>query len=588
MVKAVENMSVCEKKDVFRKGCSKDKSNIEDKTDIAKNANIIEISDLNEKISIPEKHSQNSYFKTKSKNDTIVMDNGTFELKAGYLNELCMIVKNRVFKSKDKISLEPFPSSSMRSMFDGDVIVNFDVLEQTIDLVFEYMKPDSIKNIIFTSTPCSPTEQDLVDFLFETYKFSKIQIGYDFIYLYHKYFDKKDCVVVDFKYSSIIVCVIKNHKIFDTYKVNFGGKDMLEYINFFMADKYKESRKDYRGLTDYLRVSDNYKHEALSIYHDMCNGIYDRNIFLTEPTLQKIEPFAKKMKKADAKPAGQIPTVDYDLLNISDEELDKEQLKEKRRMKMILYGALSRFKTRIEKLFVEFDENIENLEDELEKQSNLKKYISNKKVKFDKLKRELELREHLRREARNRKSKEFSIKFKEGQLTEEEQAIKYQIMDAEDEEQENTIVSNIEKLAHEIIELDPEFIPFYANTVEILRGDNLGRQCVNIELIKWPEIMFDPSIIGSEQMGLSEIFENVFPQTQIENILICGGFSFIKNLENRIANEVRAYLHSGNVNLIKVSDPQKEPFYNCQFSDMFPVYTREDYEQSKKIRHSDK
>ncbi|ELA42503.1 uncharacterized protein VICG_00602 [Vittaforma corneae ATCC 50505] len=581
MTKTVKKMTINEKKEAVS-----GEKDTQDRSSIAENTNSTEILDSNGKINTSEKHYPNIYFKPRSQSNTIVMDNGTFELKAGYLNDLCIIARNRLFKSKDKVSLEPFPSSTVRSMFDGDVIINFDVLEQTIDLIFEYMKPSFIENLIFTSTPYSPTEQELIDFLFETYKFNKIQIGYDFIYLYHKYFDKKDCVVVDFKYSSIIVCVIKGYQIFDIYKINFGGKDMLEYINYTMIDKYRESRKDYKGLVEYLRVSDNYDSEALSIYHDMCSGIYDRNIFLTESTVQKIEPAIKKMKKVDIKSTGQIPVVDYSLLDIPDESLSKEQLKEKRRMKMLFCGTLSRLKTKVEKLFIELDESIGSLEDELEKQSNLKKYISKKKAKFDKLKRELELRDQLRREARNRKSREFSIKFKEGQLTEEEQLLKYQIIDAEDEEQENAIISNVEKLALEITELDPEFIPFYANTVEILRGDNLGRQCVNVELLKWPEIMFDPSIIGSEQMGLSEIFENIFPQTQIENVLICGGFSFIRNLENRIINEVRTYLHSGNVNLIKIKDSQKEPFYNCQFSDMFPIYTREAYERSKKVDYT--
>lgn len=520
-----------------------------------------------------ERQYPNTYFDLTTTNDTIVIDNGTFELKAGYSNNIAMIVKNKIYKSKDKISLEPFPSSSVKNMFDGDVIVNFDTLEQTIDLILEYLKPNSLKNLIFTATPNSPTEQELIDFLFETYKFEKIQIGYDFIYAYHKYFDKKDCVIIDFKFSSIIVCAIKDSKIFDIYKINFGGKDLLEYINYFMVDKYKENRRDYKGLVEYIRVSDDYSKEALSIYYEMCNGKYENNIFLNEKSILKIDPVLKKVKKTD-KVSAIIPTLDYVLLNKSDDELDKDQLKEKRRLKMVFCSTFARLKTKIEREFYELNSSIVNLEDELEKQSNLKKYITKKKAKFASLKRELELREQLRRETKNKKSKEFAVKFKEGQLTEEEQMIKNRILDAEDEEQENCIIANVERLAAEIVALDPEFIPFYANTVEILRGDNLGRQCVNIELIKWPEIMFDPSIIGSEQMGLSEIFENVFPQTQIENVLICGGFSFIKNLEQRILSEIRPHLLSGNVKIVKVSDSQKDPFYGCKFSEFFPVHSR--------------
>jgi len=531
-----------------------------------------------DKMSTAEKQHPNIYSDPKGKSDTIVLDNGTFELKAGYLGDLAMIVKNRLYKNKERISLEPFPSSSPKSMFDGDVIVNFDVLEQTIDLVLDYLKPAALKNFIFTATPCSPTSTELVQFLFETYAFDKVQIGYDFVYLYHKYFDKEDCVIVDFKYSSVMVCVIKDHKILDVYKINFGGRDMLEYINYCMVDKYRGSRRDYKGLAEYVRVADNYEDEALAIYHEMCSGIYRNNIFLTEASVVRSPPVAKKAKRPE-KPAGAVPVLDYELLNTPDEQLEKDVLKEKRRQKMIFCSTFARLKTKIEKGFGELDECIEAMADELEKQINMKKYILKKKGRFGALKRELELREQARREVRNKKSREFAVKFKETQLTEEEQAMKSKIADAEDEEQENQLIQALEQLAGEIMELDPEFIPFYANTVEILRGDNLGRQCVNIELIKWPEIVFDPSIIGSEQMGLCEIFENVFPATQISNVLLCGGFSYMENLERRILKEIVTYLHGGRVNLKRVGDAQKEPFMGCQFSDLFPVYTREDYKK---------
>lgn len=82
-------------------------------------------------------------------------------------------------------------------MFDEDVITNFDSLEYTTDQILEFLQPSSLKNLIFTNTPCSPTESELIEFLFETYKFDKIQAGTDSVYAYHKYFDDKDCVVVD-------------------------------------------------------------------------------------------------------------------------------------------------------------------------------------------------------------------------------------------------------------------------------------------------------------------------------------------------------------------------------------------------------
>ncbi|KAM0681205.1 Nuclear actin-protein involved in chromatin remodeling [Glugoides intestinalis] len=526
-------------------------------------------------IDTSEKQTQNFYIDVQKSGDTVVIDNGTFEIKAGYLNNLCIVAKNNIYKNKDKTSLDPFISSTVKTMFDGDVVVSFDVLEQTIDLVLEHLKASTAKNLIITSTPYSPTEEELLTFLFEVYKFDKIQIGYDFMYCYHMYFDKQDCVIIDLKYSSTIVCVVSKNQIQDIYKINFGGKDILNYINHCMIDKYKEIRRDYRGLVEFLHVADNYEDEVVAIYHEMCSGIYDHNIFLTDQAQYKVEPAIKKIKKVE-KTANAIPAIDYELLNKADDELSKEQLKEKRRVKMIYCSTFARLKSKVESLFKELDNKIENLNDELEKQSNPKKYLQKKKDKFSDMKRTLELREQLRRDVKNKKTREFAIKFKEGILTDEEMEIKCRILEAEDEEQDNMIIANLETLAAEITGLDPEFIPFYANTVEILRGDNIGRQCVNIDLLKWPEIIFNPSIIGSEQMGLSEIFENIFPHTQIENVLLCGGFSFIKNLEGRIEKEIKRLLYSGNVNLVKAKNPQKDPFFGAKFSEYFPIHLRKD------------
>lgn len=510
-------------------------------------------------------------------NDTIIIDNGTFELKAGFSNDLCIVSRNRLYKSKERVSLVPFPSSSAKTMFDGDVVVGFDVLELTIDQILSHLKPKALNNLIITSTPHSPTEEEMIKLLFDVYNFNKIQVGYDFIYCYHKYFDKKDCVIVDLKYSSIIVCVVKDNAIKDIYKMSFGGRELMEYINYNMTIKYRETRKDYKGLISYIRVSDDYEKEAISIYHEMCNGIYDHCVFLSEPVVAKpAEPQIKKVKKS-VQPAMMIPQIDYQMLDTPDSNLTKDELKEKRRQKMVFCSTFSRIKTKIEKLFQEFNDSISLLEDELEKQSNLSKYISRKKERFNTLKRELELREQLRRECKNKKSREFIVKHKEGILTPEEQEIKNKIADAEDEEQDKKIIEALDKLAAEIVELDPEFIPFFANTVEILRGDTIGRQCVNVELIKWPEIFFNPSIIGSEHMGLSEIFENVYADNQIENVLVCGGFSFIPNVENRIRSEIQCLLRDKSVNLIKAVNPTEDPFYGCRFSELFPVYTSDQY-----------
>lgn len=50
-----------------------------------------------------EKQTPNTFIQPSSKNDNIVIDNGTFEIKAGYLNHLCVIAKNKIYKNKERV-----------------------------------------------------------------------------------------------------------------------------------------------------------------------------------------------------------------------------------------------------------------------------------------------------------------------------------------------------------------------------------------------------------------------------------------------------------------------------------------------------
>lgn len=529
-------------------------------------------------IDLTEKHYEPLVIESKYPNDTIVIDNGTYEIKSGYLNELCFVTKNNIYKFKNRISMEPFPSSSLKSMFDTDVIVNFDVLEHTVDRVLDILKPKELENLIFTITPYSPTEADLLNFLFEIYSFKKIQLGYDFIYAYHKYFGIQDGLVVSLNHSNVIVAVISSKKIADIYKISFGAKDLYNYINTVMGDKYKNFRVNYKNLTQYMRASDYYNLEAVEIYNQMCEGNYSKCLFLTDAIdhPQDIPVEVKKTKKEPAHSTS-LPEIDYKLLNEKDTELSTERLKEKKRQRLIYSGAMFRLKARIERVFKDFDELIIATNDEMEKQHDFENYIEKKKERFYNYRRELELRDKLRKDSRNRRTREFRIKNKEGILNDEELKLKNQIIDAEDLNIEKNIFDKMDLLAFELKALDPDFIPYCANTVEILRGDNIGRQCVNIELIKWTEIFFEPSIVGSEEMGLSEIFENISVKYNIFNVLLCGGLSYIENIDNRIKNELTSLSKVGDVNLIKCSDSQKDAFYGACFSDLFPTYTREEF-----------
>jgi actin-related protein 5 len=86
---------------------------------------------------------------------------------------------------------------------------------------------------------------------------------------------------------------------------------------------------------------------------------------------------------------------------------------------------------------------------------------------------------------------------------------------------------------------------------------------LTVERIRVPEIIFQPSIIGIDQMGIPEVLSQIFPlfspQEQIElaqNVFVTGGNSKFEGFGERIEKELRAIRPVDSiVKVFKASDP---------------------------------
>ncbi len=527
-----------------------------------------------------EEQYQSKIIEPSKQSDTIVIDNGSFEMKAGFLGDLSIISKNYIFKSKGKTNLKSFPSSQKITMFDRDVIFNPEIFGTVFDTILCHLKPKILNKLILTVTPFSPTNEALVEYLFSTYKINTIQLGYDFIFHYHKYFGNEDCFIIDISHKGVFICYIKNNSIDYCVKLNFGGIDLLKHIKEYMHSRYKNYKLEYDNLINYLRVSQNYKEESVTIFNEMCSGIYENVKFFTEsPKSPELET-AKRLKKTESKNL-EIPEINYQLLETADEYLEHEDVRAKRRQKLLFYSTLARLKLKMEKHIGQIGSIVENVKDELEKKENLSNYIKKKKQKFENLKKMLKKRDILRKFAKNKKTREFQIKFKVENLTAEETELQEQILEAEDMELEEQLINRVNNEGRYIKELDPDFIPFYANTVEILRGDNLEQECVNIELIKWPEIFFNPSILNINDVGISEGIEEVCLKYDVKNVLVTGGLSKIPGMSMRIKNEIIRRSKSSEINFISIEDPKTDPFMSACDSPLCLELKKEDWEEKR-------
>lgn len=121
--------------------------------------------------------------------------------------------------------------------------------------------------------------------------------------------------------------------------------------------------------------------------------------------------------------------------------------------------------------------------------------------------------------------------------------------------------------------LDPDEI---ANHPEIVRKNHQIH--LNVERIRVPEILFQPSIAGLDQAGISELLSDLVSRRwngnfnpngdaykAIQDVFVTGGLALLPNLSTRLENEIRSFLPVGtsfNVRLAK--DPLLDAWHGMQ------------------------
>ncbi|KAF7684732.1 Actin-like protein arp5 [Astathelohania contejeani] len=572
----------------------------------------------------------NTFYPPKS-GTTIVIDNGSYECKAGYQGSRPqMVFKNRFYKSKHAVSLDPIPQSTVKTMFEGELVANYENMENTFDEIFQYLRCDRVYEAIITECLYNPRmlRKQTLSLMFEVYGCNKLQLGVDAVYSYLFNISNPAPVgmidlIVDLSHNSTTVILINEMGIIDGYKINFGGAQALEYLLMLIRTKLIEpSTKIKSGieLLKYLKCANDYKKETLDMAERIRTngeGVYLGKIVNKVNTRRNTgNAFnfrAKKNNKNDSN--GEINEelknetdeekdngsciINIDLLNKDDSVLTKEEIKEKRRSKMIYYSSIYRAKIKSEKYFKIFKKTISSEEEEYERRNDLDAYLQKIKNKHCELKAEKRQKERIRKNLLDKRSREYAIKQKMGSedLSPEEESILVKIMDAEDSD--GDLEKELDKYTDILLRYDPEFVPYEYKIYEILRGDHLYNPetngitgydlpedkmfgegvYLNIELMQVPEVLFTPSIISLQQPGLTEIFEEIGLKYNLKRVFLTGGFSRIQNLEGRIKREIQKCSFNGKIEVVVAQDPRFDPFRGAIFSKIFPTYTKDEFEE---------
>ncbi|KAK6089854.1 hypothetical protein P3W45_001202 [Vairimorpha bombi] len=458
-----------------------------------------------------------------NKSDTLVIDNGTYELKGGYLGDKVSIkFQNCFYKDVEGLKYESIRGKNKYTPFTYDMISGLHVLEENIDQVLEYLNVDKCNNLIITDTVYSPTKKDLLKFLFEVYHFKKIQVGIDAIYSYLYNKGSDNGIIISLGHSSTVVYVIRDKKLKDVYKINYGGKFALTYLTNIVRYKYKECNKDCTNLVSELKCALDYDKEVFSIVERMKNWDYSDS------------------------------------------------------MRCYQYNM------RILKIFKRFNNLIVHNEEEYEKINDMPSFLNKKKLKYEQILRELELRDKCRKDSTNRKTYEFSLLLKTGELTAEEKEYKNKIKECEDTEIDEKLIKEKNDLLEIIKKYDTNYILEMSSVLDLVRGTHMKKNLLNIDLLRVSEVLFEPSLLGSDQMGLGEILENILSAYHdMEEVFMTGGFSQIKGLKERIEHECTKYGYGGKITVREAGDVVNDGFNGASFSDLFTTYTYEDYVDDK-------
>lgn len=136
------------------------------------------------------------------------------------------------------------------------------------------------------------------------------------------------------------------------------------------------------------------------------------------------------------------------------------------------------------------------------------------------------------------------------------------------DEDEEGYYARLNELDRELREIDPNFEEMTKGLQEEV-PDLLGQGTNSIELntdqIRGPEVFFQPSLAGVDQMGLVDTIELMMRNPEytdeirsslLQNIFLTGGFAFTRNFAERLKKDLESISPAGaEINIKTAKDP---------------------------------
>ncbi|KAI5181892.1 actin-related protein 5 [Nematocida sp. AWRm80] len=578
---------------------------------------------------------------------TLGIDNGTFICRAGTNDKVPEIemknqitrVKNRhnkiVYLIEGRSKRKPHPKDivTVKNMFDGPVVYNYDVLAGTIQAIIDEIDKE-IDSIVITECFLNPKyfKDQALNMLFDTFpKLKWVRFEYDCIsgYEYNmannkkvshsSQFNREYCdVVISMGHQGVYIVpvdpeaytIMYSHSTFIPLggllaRSVFYNSICLKYIGTGIRPQKEEVDRYFNAM----KVSLEYFKEAEEIVTKGKENIIIEKKQLKEKG-QRPKIFPRKRQKTESTenqtedtispidtpleeevPLEGLPLPKEEEEKVPEEEvpLEPEQELKRERTEKLMKGAREhRYKQNILKALHRLSQHTLQLEDTLLQQTDPQEHIKLRRTRLAELEKRLKQRKFVRNELKNKKSV-YSLALLKHSLASANTAIsQLEVSKCLEEindslEDDLVLLEEIDLLEHFLLVNDPEYVSKKDNPVDLLRYGQSQQMTtnINIELIRTPEALFNPKIIGIEQPGITEALSEIFQIRDIRNILITGGFSKLPGLKERIEKEIESLRYTPNNPVVSLAlDPETDGYKGLFLSSKyFKTYSREEYEK---------
>ncbi|KAL3420150.1 chromatin remodeling complex subunit (actin) [Phlyctema vagabunda] len=349
----------------------------------------------------------------------------------------------------------------------------------------------------------------------------------------------------------------------------------LDYYRDLQSKMSTESKKEIKRLLD----SEDMKDEAA-----------------LERTIRDLDKAIRKARNKDLGGPEEEEVVeepDFGLLEVPDEELDEAGIKQKRQQRLMKAGYEARKRAKAEKEQEKARIAEEKRLDDERRENDFDNWIAERRAARATMLQKIKDRDRLKADLGNRKSLASQNRMKSianlasdnptkkrrrgGDddnfgANDDDWGVYRQIATGEgsDDEEEEDLGAGLKTLEADLLKYDPDFTDQHTLDAQtdwtkslvhaFLRGPRpfdpasqaeAHQVHLNVERIRVPEVIFQPSIAGLDQAGITEIAADILTHrlngvgnqdAVLKDIFLTGGNSLFKNFDERLRDGLRGNL----------------------------------------------